>query len=85
MSLHATSARAGEPLVDALRRRLNGAARAARPRPQGVVSEVVGLGIRVRGLTAAVGELVTVHRSGERVGPGRLPAQVVAVHADGAT
>jgi flagellum-specific ATP synthase len=85
VSLHATSSRTGEPLVDTLRRRLNGAARAARPRPQGVVSEVVGLGIRVRGLTAAVGELVTVHRSGERAGSGRLPAQVVAVHADGAT
>jgi hypothetical protein len=50
-----------------------------------VVSEVVGLGIRVRGLTAAVGELVTVHRCGRAGRLRRLPAQVVAVHADGAT
>ncbi len=67
-----------------LRERLGRAAVAASPRPQGQVSEVVGLGIGVRGLSAAVGQLVTVHRrTGHRVE--RLPAQVVAVHRDGLT
>jgi len=74
-----------EPLAETVRRRMADAGRAARPRPQGVVSDVVGLGIRVRGLTAAVGEVVAVQHGGAGGRTGRLPAQVVAVHADGVT
>ena len=76
---------AGSTLVAELRLRLARAGAAASPRPQGTVSEVVGLGIGVRGLTAAVGQLVTVHLRT----PGRpdhlLPAQVVALHPGGLT
>ena len=73
-------------LVSELRGRLARAAVVASPRPQGVVSEVVGLGIGVRGLTAAVGQLVTVHRHAPgAAGPAKLPAQVVAIHPGGLT
>jgi flagellum-specific ATP synthase len=46
----------------------------------GTVCEVVGLGVRVQGIAAGVGDLVTVLGRG-----GPLPAQVVAVRRDGAT
>ena len=62
--------------------RLARAAAAGRPVPRGHVTGVVGLGIRVRGVRVAVGDLVTVLGTGRAHG---VPAQVVAVHADGAT
>lgn len=62
------------------RQRLTAAAQAARPLIEGSVATVVGLGIEVAGLQAAVGALVTV-----RTADGLLPAQVVAVHRDGVT
>ena len=67
-------------LSQMFRQRLAAAAAAAAPRPDGTVHEVVGLGIGVRGLRAAVGELVTVQTA-----VGLLPAQVVSVHTDGVT
>ncbi|GAB3241672.1 FliI/YscN family ATPase [Kineosporia babensis] len=63
-----------------LKQRLSAAAGAAAPRPEGRVGEVVGLGIGVRGLTAAVNELLTIETS-----VGQLPAQVIAVQRDGVT
>jgi flagellum-specific ATP synthase len=68
---------------DEVRERLARAAAAGRPMVRGQVTEVVGLGIRVRGIRAAVGDLVTVHGAGGTTAG--LPAQVVAVHATGAT
>jgi flagellum-specific ATP synthase len=68
------------PLAESLRERLDAAAVAAELRTDGRVAEVVGLGIGVRGLSAAVGELVTVHAAG-----GPLPAQVIAVQRNGVT
>jgi flagellum-specific ATP synthase len=62
------------------RQRLREAADAARPQVEGSVATVIGLGIKVAGLRTVVGGLVTVHTAG-----GPLPAQVVAVHQDGAT
>jgi flagellum-specific ATP synthase len=67
-------------LVEQLRNRLDGAALAAAPRPDGRVGQVMGLGIGVLGLSAAVGELVTVHAAA-----GPLPAQVIAVQRSGVT
>jgi flagellum-specific ATP synthase len=70
--------------LDDLRRdlaaRLARGAAAARPVLHGHVADVVGLGIRVRGVRAAVGDLVTVHAVA-----GDVPAQVVAVHPGGVT
>jgi flagellum-specific ATP synthase len=63
-----------------VRRRAVAAAQAAAPVIEGVVADVVGLGIRVQGVRCAVGGLVTVLTTA-----GPLPAQVVAVHRDGAT
>lgn len=51
---------------------------AALPERVGTVASVVGLGIRVRGIEAAMGELV-------HVGADRARAEVVAVAADGLT
>ena len=76
---------AGGTLVAELRLRLARAGAAASPRPQGTVSEVVGLGIGVRGLAAAVGQLVTVHLRAPGRPDRRLQAQVVALHPDGLT
>src|SRR5690242_16035161 len=67
-------------LAETLRVRFDAAVAAARLRPDGRVSEVMGLGIGVRGLNAAVGELVTVQAAA-----GPLPAQVIAVHPSGIT
>lgn len=67
-------------LAEQFRGRLQPALTAARPRPDGRVAHVVGLGIGVHGVRAAVGELLGVQTSS-----GPLPAQVVAVHADGVT
>jgi flagellum-specific ATP synthase len=67
-------------LAERLRDRLDAAAIAATLQADGRVSEVIGLGIGVRGLTAAVGELVTVHAAA-----GALPAQVIAVQRSGIT
>jgi len=67
-------------LADILRDRMDAAVIAAGLRPDGRVTEVMGLGIGVRGLNAAVGELVTVQASA-----GPLPAQVIAVHRSGVT
>jgi flagellum-specific ATP synthase len=69
-----------ETLGDVVRLRLAAAATVAAPKIEGRVSEVVGLGVGVRGLRAAVGELVTVHTTNQV-----LPAQVVSVHMDGVT
>ncbi|HYY12601.1 MAG TPA: hypothetical protein VE781_16820, partial [Kineosporiaceae bacterium] len=66
--------------VGEVRERLAAAARAAAPVVHGTVADAVGLGIRVRGIAPGVGQLVTV-----RTAAGPLPAQVVAVHPDGAT
>jgi flagellum-specific ATP synthase len=67
-------------LAGLLRTRLAAAAGAAAPVIRGHVTDVVGLGVRVCGVRAAVGDLVTVLAAA-----GPLPAQVVAVHAAGAT
>jgi flagellum-specific ATP synthase len=69
-----------DTLARQLRLKLHEAADAARPQVEGTVATVVGLGIEVAGLRAAVGALVTVGTAG-----GPLPAQVVAVHRDGVT
>lgn len=63
-----------------LRGRLTRAQAAARPLVQGRVSAVIGLGVEVRGLHAGVGAQVEVTTAA-----GPLPAQVVAIHADGLT
>jgi flagellum-specific ATP synthase len=68
---------AGSAFVAQVRARLDAAARAAAPVVHGTVADAVGLGIKVRGITPGVGELVTVHTAA-----GPLPAQVVAVHTD---
>ncbi len=68
------------PLAQQLRDRLGSAAQAAAPQPEGRVNEVVGLGIGVQGLSAAVNELLTIETAA-----GELPAQVIAVHRDGVT
>jgi len=60
--------------------RLGAAAVAAAPPVYGVVAEVVGLGIRVEGVRAGVGDLVEVSTA-----TGVLPAQVVAVNRSAAT
>ena len=70
----------GTALAAVLRERVGRAAEAAAPSIRGSVHEVVGLGIGVRGLRAAVGELVVVHTSA-----GPLPAEVVSLHPDGLT
>lgn len=67
-------------LATELQHRVAAAVKAARPRIEGRVGEVVGLGIGARGLSAAVGELVTVSTA---MGP--LPAQVISVNATGVT
>ena len=67
-------------LAEELRARLVTAGSVAAPKVEGRVAEVVGLGIGVHGIRAAVGELVMVGTSA-----GQLPAQVVALHPDGAT
>src|SRR5690349_7860399 len=64
-------------LVGEVRERLDAAVRAAAPVVHGTVADAVGLGVRVRGIRAGVGQLVTV-----RTAAGPLPAQVVAVHSD---
>lgn len=64
----------------AVRAQVQAGVAAAKPVLRGHVTDVVGLGIRVQGIRAAVGDLVTVES-----GAGPLPAQVVAVHAAGAT
>lgn len=63
-----------------LQHRLCAAAAAAGPTVEGRVVEVIGLGIGVQGLNAAVGELVTVSTAA-----GPLPAQVIAVQRYGVT
>jgi len=63
-----------------LRDRMARAAQVVRPVVRGHVTDVAGLGIGVRGVRAAVGDLVTV-----RGGAGDVPAQVVAVRSAGAT
>jgi flagellum-specific ATP synthase len=60
--------------------RLAAAASAAAPQVKGTVADVVGLGIRVEGVRAGIGDLVEVEASA-----GVLPAQVVAVHRSGLT
>jgi flagellum-specific ATP synthase len=67
-------------LAGQLSRKLAEAAAAAGPVLEGRVSEVMGLGIGVRGLNAAVGELVVVQAAA-----GPLPAQVIAVQHAGVT
>jgi flagellum-specific ATP synthase len=74
------AAEAVTALARTVRQRLADAAEAARPRVEGSVASVVGLGIRVQGARPAVGALLEV-----RTPTGPLPAQVVAVHRDGAT
>src|SRR4051794_15864531 len=64
-------------LVGEVRERLHAAVRAAAPVVHGTVADVVGLGVRVRGIRAGVGQLVTI-----RTAAGPLPAQVVSVHSD---
>jgi flagellum-specific ATP synthase len=67
-------------LATELQHRLTAAASAACPTVEGRVVEVIGLGIGVQGLNAAVGELVTVTTAA-----GPLPAQVIAVQRYGVT
>jgi flagellum-specific ATP synthase len=65
-------------LLDELDVRLLRARTAARPIVQGQVTAVLGLGIEVHGVHAGVGSQVMVSTTS-----GDLPAQVVAIHADG--
>lgn len=65
-------------LSPSFRRRLEEAKRAAAPHRTGVVDAVLGLTIRVRGLDAAVGDVVEVQRPG-----GVVPAEVVSVTTEG--
>ncbi|MBT0771413.1 FliI/YscN family ATPase [Kineosporia sp. J2-2] len=67
-------------LAAELRERLGAAAHAAAPGVEGRVGEVIGLGIGVLGLSAAVNELLTIETRA-----GQLPAQVIAVQRDGVT
>jgi flagellum-specific ATP synthase len=67
-------------VVPLLAERLERAAAEAVPRVCGTVSEVVGLGIGVRGINAPVGAQVVI-----TTGAGPLPAQIVAIHREGAT
>ena len=57
--------------------KLGSALAAARPQRVGVVSSIVGLGLEVRGLNSAIGDLVTI---GE---PGEVDAEVVATTREG--
>jgi flagellum-specific ATP synthase len=79
-------------LTEALEDRMSEAVRRAAPQRRGRVEAVVGLTLRVAGLSAAVGDVVHVQRAhdGDRaqdragVGagqPGALPAEVVGVDA----
>lgn len=74
---HPTLAERVAPL---LATRLDRAVSAAAPQVCGSVVEVVGLAIGVRGVRAPVGAQVVV-----RTASGELPAQIVSIHADGAT
>jgi flagellum-specific ATP synthase len=67
-------------LAQTLQQRLIAAAAAAGPSIEGRVGDVVGLGIGVRGMSAAVGEMVTI-----TTGNGPLPGQVIAVNRAGVT
>lgn len=79
MRARLTRRAAVEAFVPEVRRRFTMAAEAAAPVVEGTVVGVLGLGVRVAGLRPAVGELVTV-----QAGTG-VPAEVVALHEDGAT
>ena len=57
--------------------KLNLALAAARPQRVGVVSSIVGLGLEVRGLNCAIGDLVTIGEHGE------VDAEVVATTREG--
>ncbi|TFC10984.1 FliI/YscN family ATPase [Cryobacterium algoritolerans] len=57
--------------------RLGSALAAARPQRVGVVSSIVGLGLEVRGLNCAIGDLVTIGEHGE------VDAEVVATTREG--
>jgi flagellum-specific ATP synthase len=69
-----------ESITEAAADRLGRAVGAASPSIHGVVADVVGLGIRVEGVRASVGELLHILAEA-----GSLPAQVVAVHRSGVT
>jgi flagellum-specific ATP synthase len=70
--------RTGNPL------RFEAARAAAAPERVGVVSSIVGLGIEVAGLRAAIGDLITVGESPEGETPGNgVQAEVVAMTRDG--
>ncbi len=57
--------------------KLSTALAAARPQRVGVVSSIVGLGLEVRGLNCAIGDLVTIGEHGE------VDAEVVATTREG--
>ncbi|MBG6058433.1 flagellum-specific ATP synthase [Cryobacterium sp. MP_M5] len=57
--------------------KLGSALAAARPQRVGVVSSIVGLGLEVRGLNSAIGDLVTIGEHGE------VDAEVVATTREG--
>jgi flagellum-specific ATP synthase len=57
--------------------KLSSALAAARPQRVGVVSSIVGLGLEVRGLNSAIGDLVTIGEHGE------VDAEVVATTREG--
>jgi flagellum-specific ATP synthase len=67
-------------VCDLLQERVGRAVAQAAPVVRGQVTDVVGLGVRVRGIRVAVGGLVTVETA-----RGPLPSQVVAVSPAGAT
>lgn len=75
-----TAADAAPVLARMTAERLSLYSLAAAPQVRGTVADVVGLGIRVQGVPAGVGDVVTVHTRA-----GALPAQVVAVHGSAAT
>jgi flagellum-specific ATP synthase len=59
---------------------LDAARAAARPERVGVVSSIVGLGVEVTGLRAAIGDLITVQAAGDAPA---VQAEVVATTRDG--
>ncbi|HTV10772.1 MAG TPA: FliI/YscN family ATPase [Acidimicrobiales bacterium] len=61
----------------ALKERLEGARRAARPRCTGRVRSVVGMSVTVEGIEAAIGDVLVLERRGDE-----LIAEVVAIDED---
>lgn len=75
----APSAAAPTPLfAGRIARAVSAATTAATPRVHGIVTEVRGLSVTVRGITTRVGDVIRIGADGA------IPAEVVAVHAESA-